>query len=69
MTEPAFVIPLARPLDTDCFEVSTVKLRIRKSSLKARRQHGFRSKPGSYMKKKTKTKNLRLILKSRRKRK
>ncbi|MDF1665193.1 MAG: hypothetical protein P1V97_25750 [Planctomycetota bacterium] len=46
-----------------------MKVRIRKSSLKARRQHGFRSKPGSYMKKKTKTKNLRLVLLGRRKRK
>jgi len=45
-----------------------VKLRIRKSSLKARRQHGFRSKPGSYIKPKVKRKNVRLKILARRKR-
>ena len=45
-----------------------MKVRIRKSSLKARRQHGFRSKPGSHMTKKVKAKNTRLKIKARRRR-
>lgn len=45
-----------------------MKVRIRKSSLKARRQHGFRSKPGSYLKPKVKKKNLKLKVRARRRR-
>lgn len=45
-----------------------MKKRIRKSSLIARRRHGFRSKPGSHMTRGTKLKNLKLKLRARRKR-
>lgn len=45
-----------------------MKLRIRKSSLKARRQHGFRAKPGSYIKSKVKKKTLKLKIRARRRR-
>jgi len=44
-----------------------VKKRIRKSSLIKRRRHGFRSKPRSHMPRGTKKKNLKLMLKARRK--
>lgn len=45
-----------------------MKLHIRKSSLKARRMHGFRSKPYSARPRGKKLKNLKLKLKARRKR-
>lgn len=45
-----------------------MKKRIRKSSLIRRRRHGFRSKPRSHMPRGTKKKNLKLMLRARRKR-
>ncbi|MGE0711918.1 MAG: hypothetical protein AB7N76_03135 [Planctomycetota bacterium] len=45
-----------------------MKKRIRKSSLIKRRRHGFRSKPKSHMPRGAKRKNLKLMLKARRKR-
>ena len=46
----------------------TVKKRIRKSSLIARKRHGYRAKPGSHMTRGRKLKNLKLKLRARRKR-
>jgi hypothetical protein len=45
-----------------------VKKRIRKSSLIKRRRHGFRAKPLSHMPRGAKAKNVKLMLKARRKR-
>ena len=38
-----------------------MKVKIRKSSLKARKQHGFRSKPDSHKPKGTKSKNRKKV--------
>ena len=45
-----------------------MKKRIRKSSLIKRRRHGFRSKPKSHTPRGKKRKNIKLMLKARRKR-
>ena len=45
-----------------------MKKRIRKSSLIGRRRHGFRAKPRSHMPRGSKLKNIKLMLKARRKR-
>ena len=45
-----------------------MKKRIRKSSLIARKRHGFRSKPESHKVRGVKLKNLKLKLRARRKR-
>ena len=45
-----------------------MKKRIRKSSLIKRRRHGFRAKPRSHMVRGKKAKNVKLMLKARRKR-
>lgn len=45
-----------------------MKIRIRNSSLKRVRKHGFRAKPNSYLKKKHKVKTLRIVARIRRKR-
>lgn len=45
-----------------------MKKRIRKSSLIARKRHGFRSKPRSHMPRGKKQKNMKLALKARRRR-
>ncbi len=46
-----------------------MKLRIRKSALIGRKRHGFRAKPASHMPRGKKYKNVKLMLKARRKRK
>ncbi len=45
-----------------------MKLRIRKSSLVGRKRHGYRAKPRSHMPRGVKLKNVKLMLKARRKR-
>jgi hypothetical protein len=45
-----------------------VKKRIRKSSLIGRRRHGYRAKPRSHMPRGRKLKNVKLMLKARRRR-
>ncbi len=45
-----------------------MKIRIRNSSLKRVRKHGYRAKPKSYIKKLHKTKHLRILARLRRKR-
>jgi hypothetical protein len=45
-----------------------VKLHIRKSSLKGRKMHGYRAKPYSHKPRGKKLKNIKLMLKARRKR-
>ena len=45
-----------------------MKKRIRKSSLIARKRHGFRSKPRSHTPRGRKLKNIKIMLKARRKR-
>lgn len=46
-----------------------MKLHIRKSSLKGRKMHGFRNKPYAGKPRGKKKKNIKLMLKARRKRK
>lgn len=45
-----------------------MKVRTRKSSLKGRRQHGFRKKPKSHVPRGKKLKNIKIKLKARKKR-
>lgn len=45
-----------------------MKKRIRKSSLIARKRHGYREKPRSHMPRGRKLKNIKLMLKARRRR-
>jgi hypothetical protein len=45
-----------------------VKLHVRNSSLKGRKLHGYRNKPKSHMPRGKKMKNLKIMLKARKKR-
>ena len=45
-----------------------MKLHIRKSAIKAKRMHGYRAKPYSHRPRGKKLKNLKLMLKARKKR-
>jgi hypothetical protein len=56
------------PFQYSLFQENAVKLHIRKSALKGRKLHGFRAKPYSHKPRGKKLKNLKLMLKARRKR-